>query len=65
MNLLELRRRMTDYSPEDVVIHQEFGEGTIRCINSKIIEIEFAEETKQLHFEVLIQANLIEHKNSQ
>ncbi|MED4727669.1 hypothetical protein P9597_05830 [Aneurinibacillus migulanus] len=63
MDLLELRRRMADYSPEDEVIHKEFGEGIIRCMDSKIIEIEFGEDVKQLNFEVLVQFNLIKPKN--
>ncbi|MBN6188124.1 hypothetical protein JQN58_14715 [Aneurinibacillus sp. BA2021] len=64
MNLFETRRRMADFSTDDAIIHEEFGEGIIRCISNKVIEIDFLGDIKQLNFETIVQSDLIRHKDN-
>ncbi|MFT9848179.1 hypothetical protein [Aneurinibacillus sp. REN35] len=64
MNLFETRRRMADFSTDDAIIHEEFGEGIIRCINNKAIEIDFLGDIKHFNFETVVQSDLIRHKEN-
>ncbi|MFT9846596.1 GNAT family protein [Aneurinibacillus sp. REN35] len=56
---LEVRKKMAEYEVNDVIMHKELGRGTIRALDKQLIDIDFADGSRQLNLEVLVKNDLI------